>query len=110
MQLLRNTNINFSSKTIQAIIISITLIIIGIISLIYNGGPALSIDFTGGQTIQLTVAEKFIDTNGNHIWDLKETYYDINGNNTQDSSTYDKIIDITAVRSALIIALDFPLR
>ena len=53
MQLLRNTNINFSSKTIQAIIISITLIIIGIISLIYNGGPALSIDFTGGNVTQL---------------------------------------------------------
>jgi len=53
MQLLKNTNINFTAKTIHAIIISITLIIIGVISLIYNGGPALSIDFTGGTVAQL---------------------------------------------------------
>ena len=61
MQLFKNTAINFVNKTKYAIIISCIFIICGIMSLLYHGGPALSIDFTGGQVIQLTVAEKLID-------------------------------------------------
>ena len=37
--------------------ISIICIIFGISSLIYNGGPSLSIDFTGGNIAQLSLDE-----------------------------------------------------
>ena len=57
MELLKNSNINFLSKTNQTSIFSILLIIAGIISLIYNGGPSLSIDFTGGNIAQLKLEQ-----------------------------------------------------
>ena len=57
MQFLKNININFTSKTILAASISTICIIIGITSLIYKGGPSLSIDFTGGNIAQLKFEE-----------------------------------------------------
>ena len=60
MQFLKNTNINFASKTLITTICSTIIILIGIVSLIYNGGPALSIDFTGGNIAQLKL-EKTLD-------------------------------------------------
>jgi len=57
MQLIKNSNIDFTSKTMIASIVSITFIIIGISSLIYRGGPSLSIDFTGGNIAQLKLEE-----------------------------------------------------
>ena len=57
MQLIKNSNIDFTSKTMIASIVSITFIVIGISSLIYRGGPSLSIDFTGGNIAQLKLAE-----------------------------------------------------
>mgnify|MGYP001185857331 FL=1 len=60
MQFLKNTNINFASKTFITTICSTIIILIGIVSLIYNGGPALSIDFTGGNIAQLKL-EKALD-------------------------------------------------
>ena len=57
MQILKTTNINFSSKTIISSILSILFILIGISSLIYKRGPSLSIDFTGGNIAQLKLEE-----------------------------------------------------
>tara|TARA_B100001250_G_scaffold413248_1_gene446773 strand:+ start:298 stop:1188 length:891 start_codon:yes stop_codon:yes gene_type:complete len=53
MQLFNNTNFNFTNKTVIAAIFSIIFILSGIMSLIYKGGPSLSIDFTGGNIVQL---------------------------------------------------------
>ena len=70
MQLLKNTNINFTSKTIQASIVSIVCIVIGICSLLYKGGPSLSIDFTGG-----TIAQIKLET----IIDISEIRHSLSG-------------------------------
>ena len=60
MQLLKNINIDFQSKVLYAGTLSIICIIIGVVSLISKKGPALSIDFTGGNIAQLKL-EKAID-------------------------------------------------
>ena len=53
MRLFNNTNIDFVGKSAIAKFLSIALIIIGLASLGIKGGPALSIDFTGGTIAQL---------------------------------------------------------
>ncbi len=53
MRLLKNVNINFLGKRKIAAIASGVVIIIGLFSLVIKGGPALSIDFTGGTLAQL---------------------------------------------------------
>ena len=60
MQLLKNTKIDFISKTRITIFFSLGLIAAGIISLIINGGPNLSIDFKGGTVFQIST-EKSIN-------------------------------------------------
>ena len=57
MNLLKNTNINFIDKTKIALICSSIIISCGLISLILNKGPNLSIDFTGGTIIQILFSE-----------------------------------------------------
>ena len=53
MRLLKKTNIDFLARRRIAGTLSGTLIVIGILSLIIRGGPAYSIDFTGGTLAQL---------------------------------------------------------
>lgn len=53
MQFFGKTNIDFIGKRKYAFIFSGTLILVGIISLILQGGPKYGIDFTGGTSIQL---------------------------------------------------------
>ena len=53
MRLLTNVNIDFLGKRKIAAIASGVVIIIGLFSLLVKGGPALSIDFTGGTLAQL---------------------------------------------------------
>lgn len=53
MQFIKETNINFIGKRKIAVTISVILIFIGIISIIYRGGPKYGIDFTGGTSLQL---------------------------------------------------------
>ena len=48
MRILKNSNFDFMSKKIIALGISGLIISAGLISLIINGGPKLSIDFKGG--------------------------------------------------------------
>ena len=45
MRLVKETHIDFMSKTFFASAISATLLIVGLVSIIINGGPKLSIDF-----------------------------------------------------------------
>ena len=53
MRLFNNTNIDFLEKSAIAKFLSMALIIAGLISFAMKGGPALSIDFTGGTIAQL---------------------------------------------------------
>ncbi|MFH1845893.1 MAG: protein translocase subunit SecF [bacterium] len=55
MEILRNANINFVGGMRVAFFISVLLIAAGIVSLIAHGGPHLSIDFTGGTMLQVTI-------------------------------------------------------
>lgn len=57
MNLLKNTNINFIDKTKIALICSSIIISCGLMSLILNKGPNLSIDFTGGTIIQILFSD-----------------------------------------------------
>ncbi|MFQ6113230.1 MAG: protein translocase subunit SecF [bacterium] len=53
MQFLVNTNFDFIGKRKAALIFSITLILIGLGSLILHGGPNYGIDFLGGTSVEL---------------------------------------------------------
>ncbi|MCP4725889.1 MAG: protein translocase subunit SecF [bacterium] len=52
----KNVNIDFLGKRKQAMIVSASLILIGLISLIIHGGPNLGIEFKGGTQVQLKFA------------------------------------------------------
>ena len=51
MRIIKKTNIDFMGKSNIAKIFSILIITLGAISLIFNSGPKLSIDFKGGTLI-----------------------------------------------------------
>ena len=53
MEFLRKTNIDFLSKRRIAFICSGFLILVGLVSLIFHGGPRYSIDFIGGMSIRV---------------------------------------------------------
>ncbi|WP_020675626.1 protein translocase subunit SecF [Geopsychrobacter electrodiphilus] len=58
MELIKSdTNIDFVGKRTIAMAFSLLLIAIGIISLIYHGGPDYGIDFAGGTLVQVRFAE-----------------------------------------------------
>ena len=60
MRILKNSNFDFMSKKIIALGISGLIISAGLISLIINGGPKLSIDFKGGTLIELSSSDNKI--------------------------------------------------
>jgi len=62
MRIIRETSIDFMSKTRFAGFLSILILITGIASLIINGGPKLSIDFKGG-TLVIVNFTKPVDIN-----------------------------------------------
>ncbi|RKZ17759.1 protein translocase subunit SecF [bacterium] len=53
MQFLSNTNIDFMGKRKAAAILSTLVIVAGAVSLAMHGGPNLSIDFRGGQIVEV---------------------------------------------------------
>jgi len=53
MQFFRNTNFDFQGKRRIAFVFSALLLVIGIASIIFHGGPRLSIDFKGGLSMRL---------------------------------------------------------
>jgi preprotein translocase subunit SecF len=53
MQFLTNTNIDFVGKRKAAAVFSVLVILAGIVSLVMHGGPNLSIDFRGGQIVEV---------------------------------------------------------
>ena len=57
MRIVKNTNIDFMSRTFIASCISALLIVLGAVSLITNGGPKLSIDFKGGTLVAVNFTE-----------------------------------------------------
>ena len=62
MRIIRQTNIDFMSQTRIAGFLSALILFIGIVSLIINGGPKLSIDFKGG-TLVIVNFTKPVDIN-----------------------------------------------
>ena len=57
MRIVKDTNIDFMSRTFIASCISAVLILVGAVSLITNGGPKLSIDFKGGTLVAVNFTE-----------------------------------------------------
>ena len=58
MQLIKpDTNIDFVGKRKLALIFSIVLILIGLVSLLIKGGPNYGIDFAGGTLVQVQFAQ-----------------------------------------------------
>ncbi len=53
MRLFKDTNIDFIGKRKIGMIISLTFITVGFVSLIFHGGPRLGIDFLGGTLVQM---------------------------------------------------------
>jgi preprotein translocase subunit SecF len=53
MQFLTNTNVDFMGKRKAAAILSVLVIAAGLVSLGMHGGPNLSIDFRGGQIVEV---------------------------------------------------------
>ncbi len=53
MQVLTNTNIDFLGKRRIGVVLSLLVIGAGIVSLVVKGGPNLSIDFRGGQIVEV---------------------------------------------------------
>ena len=62
MRIVKDTNIDFMSRTFIASCISTVLILVGAVSLITNGGPKLSIDFKGGTLVAVNFT-KPVDIN-----------------------------------------------
>ncbi len=57
MRIIKDTNINFMGKSSITKIVSIVVITLGIISLVINKGPKLSIDFKGGTLIAVNYTD-----------------------------------------------------
>ena len=51
MRIVKDTNIDFMSKSSLALALSAILLVLGLISMVANGGPKLSIDFKGGTLV-----------------------------------------------------------
>ncbi len=58
MRIIKDTNIDFMSKTHLTRIMSLSIITLGIISLVINKGPKLSIDFIGGTLIAVNYTDE----------------------------------------------------
>ncbi len=56
-ELIKNVNIDFLGKRKLAAIISGLIILVGLLSLVFHGGPHYSIDFEGGTEIQVLFTE-----------------------------------------------------
>ena len=57
MRIVKDTNIDFMSKSSLALALSAILLITGLISMVVKGGPKLSIDFKGGTLVAVNFTE-----------------------------------------------------
>ncbi|MDP7565895.1 MAG: protein translocase subunit SecF [Candidatus Marinimicrobia bacterium] len=57
MKIIKETNINFMGQRKLTTIFSAFVILVGVISLVVNGGPKLSIDFKGGTLVSVQYTE-----------------------------------------------------
>ena len=57
MRIVKDTNIDFMSKSSLALALSAILLTLGLISMVVNGGPKLSIDFKGGTLVAVNFTE-----------------------------------------------------
>ncbi len=79
MRLLKDTKIDFMSQSRLGLMISSVLIIAGLLSIIFQGGLRLSIDFNGGSLVAVQFSED-IDINS-----IRETLSDV----TVEGQTFD---------------------
>ena len=63
MRFLKETNIDFLSQRRFGFVISGSFILAGIVSLMLQGGPLLSIDFTGGTLVPVSYTHLTLPTN-----------------------------------------------
>ena len=75
MKIIKETNINFMGQRKLTTIFSAFVILVGVISLVVNGGPKLSIDFKGGTLVSVQYTEAMDVTN------------DISGSDATDEPT-----------------------
>ena len=57
MRIVRETHINFMSQRKVASLLSAIIVLSGLVSLLINGGPKLSIDFKGGTIVSVQYNE-----------------------------------------------------
>ncbi len=62
MRIIKKTNIDFMARSNITKILSLLVIILGVVSLIFNNGPKLSIDFKGGTLIAVNYTD-IVDIN-----------------------------------------------
>ena len=62
MRIIKETHIDFMSKTGLGVLLSALLIVLGVASIVMKGGPKLSIDFKGGTMIAVNYTDS-VDIN-----------------------------------------------
>lgn len=62
MRIIKETHINFMGQRMKGFILSAVFILAGVISLVVNGGPKLSIDFKGGTLVAVDYTQD-VDVN-----------------------------------------------
>jgi len=91
MRIIQETNIDFIQQRKVSFILSAFVILAGIISLVINGGPKLSIDFKGGTLVSVQYTEAMDVT----------TVRTAMGNVNIDGQSF----DLVAKRSSILVVL-----
>ncbi len=109
MQLIKpDINVDFIGKRKIAFALSVVLILVGIVSLIANGGPKYGVDFTGGTLVQLRFAE---DTSAAQIKKilipaiLSSATVQLFGDNANEFLVRAKETNIKGLRTSILQAL-----
>jgi len=104
MRLFNNTNIDFVGKSASAKFLSMALIIAGLASLGMKGGPALSIDFTGGTIAQLQFNHVCDNTNFETEVSCDEAGHEWKNIKVCDAgggNCIDKVVEVSELRNLL---------
>ncbi len=101
MRFFGDTNINFIGKRKIAFAFSIIVILIGLISLIINGGPKYGIDFTGGLSLELELTPQNENAENIDVQALRELLvsHGIEGAEIQAISSIDKSRDLFLIKT-----------
>ncbi|MBC8385700.1 MAG: protein translocase subunit SecF [Candidatus Cloacimonetes bacterium] len=98
MKFFGDTKIDFIGKRKLAFLLSIIIIVVGVASLLINKGPKLSIDFTGGMSIELDISP--VDENAKKI-NIQEIRDILEQENIDDTEIQD--VKGTDIKSFILI-------